>query len=83
MTRLLRIRPLAAALLLAAGTGSAAAADLVEAYQLARDSDPQLAAVEAQRLAQAEGVVQSRANLLPPGQELRLPAAIRRNPCTN
>ncbi len=65
MTRLLRIRPLAAALLMAAGTGSAAAADLVEAYQLARDSDPQLAAVEAQRLAQAEGVVQSRANLLP------------------
>ncbi len=50
------------ALLFASG---AQATDLLQAYELARESDPQLAAVEAQKLAQGEGVVQSRAALLP------------------
>lgn len=61
----MRLRPIAFALLLAGLAGNAAAADLMQAYELARDSDPQLAAAEAQMLAQSEGVVQSRAALLP------------------
>lgn len=44
---------------------TAQATDLLQAYELARESDPQLAAAEAQKLAQGEGVVQSRAALLP------------------
>lgn len=62
--RLPALRPLCFALALAAA-GSANAADLIQAYELARQSDPQLAAVEMQRLATAEGVDQSRAALLP------------------
>ncbi|MFN7783224.1 MAG: TolC family outer membrane protein [Lysobacterales bacterium] len=62
--RLPSLRPLSFALALAA-TGSAGAADLMQAYELARQSDPQLAAVEAQRMATGEGVVQSRSALLP------------------
>jgi outer membrane protein len=58
------LRPLSFALLFALG-GQAAAADLLQAYQLARESDPQLSAAESQRLATGEGVVQSRAALLP------------------
>lgn len=62
--RLPCLRPLSFALALAAA-GSAGAADLMQAYELARQSDPQLAAVEAQRLATGEGVNQSRSALLP------------------
>lgn len=62
--RLPSLRPLSFALALAAA-GSAGAADLMQAYELARQSDPQLAAVEAQRMATGEGVVQSRSALLP------------------
>src|SRR5213075_1845913 len=43
----------------------ASATDLVQAYDLARNSDPQFASSEALRNAQQEGVVQSRAALLP------------------
>lgn len=59
------LRPLAFALLLAGAAGAASAADLMDAYQLARESDPVLAAAEAQRLATGENVVQTRARLLP------------------
>ena len=61
----LRLRPLSLALLLAGITAQAHATDLMQAYELARDSDPQLAASDAQKKAQAEGVVQARAALLP------------------
>jgi outer membrane protein len=61
----LRLRPLAFALLLAGISGSAAATDLVQAYDLARAEDPQFAASEASKNATAEGVVQSRSVLLP------------------
>ncbi|HEX5757519.1 MAG TPA: TolC family outer membrane protein [Arenimonas sp.] len=61
----MRLRPLAFAFLLAGLAGNASAADLMQAYELARDSDPQLAAAEAQMLGQGEGVVQSRSALLP------------------
>lgn len=62
--RLPSLRPLCFALALAAA-GSAGAADLMQAYELARQSDPQLAAIESQRLATGEAVNQSRAGLLP------------------
>lgn len=58
------LRPLALVTALAFAS-AANGADLLEAYDLARNSDPQLAAAEAQKLAQGEGVVQSRASLLP------------------
>lgn len=61
----IRLRPLAFALILAGLSAQASATDLVQAYDKARQSDPQFAASEAQRNAQAEGVVQSRASLLP------------------
>jgi outer membrane protein len=60
-----RLRPLSFALLLAGLSAQASATDLVQAYDLARDSDPQFAASEAQKGATGEGVVQSRAALLP------------------
>src|SRR5688572_21525108 len=56
------------ALALAIGAGyntPAAAEDLLEVYELARASDPQLALADASRLAIAEGVVQARSLLLP------------------
>ena len=56
------------ALALAIGAGlntPAAAEDLLEVYELARASDPQLALADASRLAIAEGVVQARSALLP------------------
>lgn len=63
------LRPLSLALALsltAVGvSGSATASDLMDAYRLARDSDPQLSAAEWRKLAQGEGIVQSRAALLP------------------
>jgi outer membrane protein len=61
----LRLRPLTLAFALAGLSAQASATDLVQAYDLARDSDPQFASAEALRNAQAEGVVQSRAALLP------------------
>ena len=60
----IRLRPLAFALVLAGLSAQASAADLVQAYDLARQSDPQFAAAEAQKNATAEGTVQSRAALL-------------------
>jgi len=60
-----RLRPLTFALALAGLTAQAHATDLVQAYDLARNSDPQFASSEALRNAQQEGVVQSRAALLP------------------
>ncbi|KFN42450.1 TolC family outer membrane protein [Arenimonas oryziterrae] len=61
----LRLRPITFALLIAGLSGQAHATDLLQAYDLARQSDPQFAAAEAQKNAQGEGVVQSRAALLP------------------
>jgi outer membrane protein len=61
----IRLRPLSIALLLAGLSAQASAADLVQAYDLARQSDPQFAASEAQKGATGEGVVISRAALLP------------------
>jgi outer membrane protein len=52
----------AIALSMASGAG---ATDLIEAYTLARQSDPQLAAAEANSLAVGQGVPIIRANLLP------------------
>lgn len=65
MTALPRLRPLCAALLLSSVAGAASAADLMQAYELARQSDPQLQAADATRLANREGVPQARSNLLP------------------
>lgn len=60
------LRPTALSLALTfALAGPAVAADLSQAYDLARQSDPQLAAAEARALGQSEGIVQSRAALLP------------------
>jgi outer membrane protein len=61
----MRLRPLALALALAGISAQAAATDLVQAYDLARNSDPVFASSEALKNAQGEGVVQSRAALLP------------------
>ena len=58
------LRPAAFAIALALA-GSAGAADLMDAYELARTSDPQLAAAQARRAAQAQGVPIERAALLP------------------
>ncbi|MBB5014822.1 TolC family outer membrane protein [Rehaibacterium terrae] len=60
-----RLRPLSLAILLGTVAGTAGAADLMQAYDLARQSDPQLAAAESQMLSQREGVNISRASLLP------------------
>ncbi len=61
----LRIRPIHIAVLLALGCASAQAGDLVQAYDLARQSDPQLAGSEANKRAQEEGIGISRSALLP------------------
>lgn len=61
----LRLHPLPLALLLAGFAAQSNATDLMQAYELARQNDPVLAASEAQRNAQGESVVQSRAALLP------------------
>lgn len=60
-----RIRILSLALGLAAGGGSAQAADLMQAYELAREGDPQLAIADMQRQATQLRVTQARASLLP------------------
>jgi outer membrane protein len=49
----------------AALAGPAAAEDLLEVYELARASDPQLAIADASRRVSAEGPIQARAALLP------------------
>lgn len=61
----LRLHPLALALTLAGLSGQAGAADLMQAYELARQNDPLFSASESQRDATGENVVQSRAALLP------------------
>ena len=61
----LSLRPLSFAILLSGSAATAGAADLLEAYELARLSDPVLAASESRSLATGEGVVQNRAQLLP------------------
>ena len=61
----MRHRPLAFALALALLPASAFAEDLLQTYELARNSDPQLSAAESQRLATREGSVQARASMLP------------------
>lgn len=61
----MRRRPLALALGLALLPGLSQATDLMQAYDLARQSDPQFAAAEAGQRATAEGSVQARAALLP------------------
>lgn len=61
----IRLCPLSLALILAGVSAQASATDLLQAYDLARQSDPQFSASEAQRDAQAEGIVQSRAALMP------------------
>lgn len=61
----LSLRPLVSAILLAGAAGSVSAADLMDAYQMARESDPVLAAAEAQRMITGENVVQARSRLLP------------------
>lgn len=62
----MRLRPLVLALLAIGFAAPAGAADdLLEAYELARKGDPQLAAAEARAAAAAAGVSQARAALLP------------------
>ena len=61
----LRLRPLAFALLLAGVAAPAAATDLVQAYDLARQGDPLLSISESQVGVAGENVVQNRATLLP------------------
>jgi outer membrane protein len=61
----LSLRPLTFAILLAGTAGTAGAADLLQAYEMARQSDPVLAAAESRSLATGEGVAQNRAALLP------------------
>jgi len=61
----MRLHPLALALLLTGISAQSQATDLLQAYDLARQSDPQLSAAESQKNAQGEGVVQSRSALLP------------------
>jgi outer membrane protein len=58
-------RPIALALAVLLLPLGAQAEDLLQSYELARTSDPQLAAAEASRLATREGAVQSRAAFLP------------------
>ena len=58
-------RPLTLALALVLLPMAAQADDLLQSYQNARNSDPQYAAAEANRLASAERPVQARAALLP------------------
>lgn len=61
----MRLHPLALALLLTGISAQSQATDLLQAYDLARQSDPLFSAAEAQKNAQGEGVVQSRSALLP------------------
>lgn len=65
MHRRLRLLPLFVAATCAATPGITRAADLMEVYSMARSADPVLAQAEAQLQQVEEGVVQSRAPLLP------------------
>lgn len=56
---------LALASLLSLASAKAVATDLMQVYELARASDPQLSAAESAMFAGGEGVVQARAALLP------------------
>ncbi|WP_045728211.1 TolC family outer membrane protein [Xanthomonas sp. GPE 39] len=58
-------RSLALALAVALSPLAANAADLLQVYEMARNSDPQLASAESTRLYDKEGAVQARAALLP------------------
>jgi outer membrane protein len=58
-------RPIVFALALALLPAAASAEDLLQTYELARSSDPQLAASESGRLVTKEGAVQTRAAMLP------------------
>jgi outer membrane protein len=58
-------RPIAFALAMFLLPSGVHAEDLLQSYELARNSDPQLAAAESGRLASREGAVQARASLLP------------------
>ena len=58
-------RPIVLALALALLPAAASAEDLLQTYELARSSDPQLSAAESGRLATKEGAVQTRAAMLP------------------
>lgn len=58
-------QPLVLALALALLPATGSAADLLQAYELARAGDAQFAAAEAIRLATREGAVQARAAMLP------------------
>lgn len=61
----MRLHPLALALLLTGISTQSHATDLLQAYELARQSDPVLSAAESQKDAIGENVVQSRSALLP------------------
>ena len=61
----MRLKLLTLALALSAVTLPGHGEDLMDAYRQARANDPVLSQAEAQRLAVGEGVVQSRATLLP------------------
>ena len=65
MSRRPLVLALALALPLSAAADAARATDLLQTYELARASDPQLSAAESGRLATREGSVQARAALLP------------------
>ncbi|HRQ65252.1 MAG TPA: TolC family outer membrane protein [Xanthomonadaceae bacterium] len=56
---------LIAATVVIALSAPASGADLVQIYELARQSDPQLQQAESNRYAEAENIVQTRAGLLP------------------
>lgn len=58
-------RPIALALAVMLLPLGARAEDLLESYELARNSDPQFSAAESSRLISREGAVQARAALLP------------------
>lgn len=58
-------RTLVLALAFALLPATAAAEDLLQTYELAREGDPQLSAAESGRLATREGAVQARAAMLP------------------
>ena len=58
-------RPLALALAVLLLPAAAQAADLLQVYELARQSDPQFSAAESSRELSREGAVQARAALLP------------------
>ncbi|MGA9422024.1 MAG: TolC family outer membrane protein [Rhodanobacteraceae bacterium] len=64
---MIRIRclPIALVVILVTGTSAGHAEDLLQVYQQARASDPQLAGAEATKYATEEGVDQARSQLLP------------------